>query len=148
MNSVSRRIFSLWSSSILRSNFHSTSQLSSQDLLGDNFYTSEHREFQESIYKIIDKDINPYIKEWEEKGEFPAHELFKKLGDAGLLGIHKPKEYGGLGLDYMFNVAMLEALGRIKCGGIRMAISVQTDMATPALTKQVSKLCYTYNKCC
>ncbi len=42
---------------------------------------------------------------------YPAHEVFKKLGNAGLLGINKPTEYGGLGLDLKFNVALNEELG-------------------------------------
>jgi len=42
-------------------------------------------------------------------------------------------EYGGLGLDFSYSTAVAEELGAIHCGGIPMAIGVQTDMATPAL---------------
>jgi citronellyl-CoA dehydrogenase len=66
---------------------------------------------------------------------FPAHELFKKLGNLGLLGLTKPEAYGGAGLDYSYAVAMAETLGHIDCGGIPMAIGVQTDMCTPALAR-------------
>ena len=44
-------------------------------------------------------------------------------------------EFGGLGLDYSYSVAVAEELGNIKCGGIPIAIGVQTDMATPALSR-------------
>ena len=44
-------------------------------------------------------------------------------------------EYGGLGLDFSYSVAVSEELGNIRCGGIPMAIGVQTDMATPALAR-------------
>lgn len=44
-------------------------------------------------------------------------------------------EYGGLGLDFSYSVAVAEELGSINCGGIPMAIGVQTDMATPALAR-------------
>lgn len=44
-------------------------------------------------------------------------------------------EYGGLGLDYTYSVALAEELGNINCGGVPMAIGVQTDMSTPALAK-------------
>ena len=44
-------------------------------------------------------------------------------------------EYGGLGLDFSYSVAVSEELGNINCGGIPMAIGVQTDMATPALAR-------------
>ncbi|MFA6312207.1 MAG: acyl-CoA dehydrogenase family protein, partial [Sterolibacterium sp.] len=51
------------------------------------------------------------------------------------LGINKPQEYGGMGLDYSYQLAFVEALGHIRCGGVPMAIGVQTDMATPALAR-------------
>lgn len=98
-------------------------------------YTQEHLELQRSVKKFIDSEINPYVDEWEAAEIFPAHELFKKLGDAGFLGINKPQEYGGMGLDYSFALAFAEALGEVRCGGVPMAIGVQTDMATPALAR-------------
>ena len=44
---------------------------------------------------------------------FPAHELFKKMGDLGLLGVNKPVEDGGMGLDYSYSMLMAETLGYI-----------------------------------
>ncbi len=41
-------------------------------------------------FQIIETEINPYVDEWEEAGAFPAHKVFKTLGDAGFLGINKP----------------------------------------------------------
>ena len=97
--------------------------------------TQEHLELRDSLLKFIEREINPYIEGWEEEQIFPAHALFKKLGDAGFLGVCKPPEYGGLGLDYSYSVVMAETLGNINGGGVPMAIGVQTDMATPALAK-------------
>ena len=99
------------------------------------FYTQEHLELQRSVRKFIDTEINPYVDAWEADEIFPAHELFKKMGNAGFLGINKPVAYGGMGLDYSFQLAFVEALGDIRCGGVPMAIGVQTDMATPALAR-------------
>ena len=96
-------------------------------------FTEEHEAIRNSTARLIDQDINPYVDQWEKDGIFPAHELFRKMGDLGLLGIAKPVEYGGLGLDYSYQIAFTEELGRIGCGGVAMAIGVQTDMATPAL---------------
>ncbi|XP_078278906.1 putative acyl-CoA dehydrogenase 6 [Rhinoraja longicauda] len=98
-------------------------------------YTEEHHSLRESLRKIIEKKINPFVDKWEEAGIFPAHRIFKILGDAGFLGVNRPKEYGGLGLDFSYNIAVAEELGNIRCGGIPMAIGVQTDMATPALAR-------------
>src|SRR3984893_2325878 len=98
-------------------------------------FTPEHAEIRRTLRAIIDKDINPHVDKWEEDEIFPAHEVFKKLGEAGLLGIHKPTEFGGMGLDYSYAMVMAEELGHINCGSVPMAIGVQTDMATPALAR-------------
>jgi citronellyl-CoA dehydrogenase len=98
-------------------------------------FTPEHEELRRSLKRIIDTEINPYVDEWERAGIFPAHEVFGKLGRAGFLGINKPVAFGGQGLDYSYAMVMAEELGTIRCGGVPMAIGVQTDMATPALAR-------------
>jgi citronellyl-CoA dehydrogenase len=98
-------------------------------------FTHEHQEIQKTLKRYIDEEINPHVEEWEEAEIFPAHQVFKGLGNLGLLGLTKPEEYGGAGLDYSYAMAMAEALGNIHCGGVPMAIGVQTDMATPALAR-------------
>jgi len=98
-------------------------------------FTQEHESIRRNVKTFIDTEINPYVDEWEEAGIFPAHELFKKMGDQGYLGINKPTKYGGMGLDYSYQLVFLETLGHIRAGGIPMAIGVQTDMATPALAQ-------------
>ena len=101
-------------------------------------HTPEHEELRRTVRKIVEQEINPHVDEWEEAEIFPAHDVFKKLGDAGLLGVTKPAAFGGMGLDYSYAAAMAEELGHIRCGGVPMAIGVQTDMATPALARHGS----------
>ena len=96
-------------------------------------FTDEHRMIADSLRELIDTEINPHVEEWEEARIFPAREIFKKLGEAGFLGIHFPPEYGGGGLDYSYTIVAAETLGHIHCGGVPMAIGVQSDMCTPAL---------------
>lgn len=98
-------------------------------------FTHEHQELQRNLKRFIDTEINPHVDEWEEAEIFPAHALFKKMGDLGFLGICKPVEYGGLGLDYSYSLVMAETLGHVHCGAVPMAIGVQTDMCTPALAR-------------
>ncbi len=98
-------------------------------------FTEEHEQLRDSMRKFIDREINPHVDAWEKEEIFPAHDLFKKLGDQGFLGISKPEAYGGLGLDYSYSVLAAETLGWVECGAIPMAIGVQTDMCTPALAK-------------
>jgi citronellyl-CoA dehydrogenase len=98
-------------------------------------YTHEHLEIQKTLKRLIDEEINPHVDEWEAAEIFPAHEVFKKLGNLGLLGLTKPEAFNGAGLDYSYALAMAETLGHIHCGGVPMAIGVQTDMCTPALAR-------------
>jgi citronellyl-CoA dehydrogenase len=98
-------------------------------------WTHEHQEIQKTLKRFIEAEINPHVDEWEAAEIFPAHEVFKKMGKLGLLGLTKPEAHGGSGLDYSYSLAMAEGLGHIECGGIPMAIGVQTDMCTPALAR-------------
>jgi citronellyl-CoA dehydrogenase len=98
-------------------------------------FTEDHEALRATVRKFVDREINPYVDAWEEAQMFPAKELFPKLGKAGLLGVSKPTEYGGMGLDYSYSMVMAEELGHIHCGGVPLAIGVHTDMCTPALAK-------------
>ena len=100
--------------------------------------TPEHQALRDTVKRFADEHINPYVDEWEAAGIFPAHQVFKGMGKLGLLGLTKPVENGGLGLDYSWGAVFAEAMSAINCGGIPMAIGVQTDMATPALAKHGS----------
>lgn len=95
----------------------------------------EHKELRATIRRFVEAEINPNAAAWDAAGIFPAHEVFRKLGDLGLLGISKPQAYGGLGLDYSYEVVCAEELGAAYLGGVPMAIGVQTNMATPALAR-------------
>ena len=97
--------------------------------------TEQHEELRRSIRRFIEAELNPHCDEWEAAEIFPAREVFRKMGALGLLGINKPEEFGGLGLDYSYAAVAAEEFARIRSGGISMAIGVQTDMATPALAR-------------
>lgn len=96
-------------------------------------YTEDHRSIMQSIRRFLASEVDPFADEWEAAEIFPAHELFKKMGDLGFLGITKPTEYGGMGLDFSYGVAAGEAMGYVRAQGVSMGAGVQTDMATPAL---------------
>jgi citronellyl-CoA dehydrogenase len=98
-------------------------------------FTEEHKQLRKTVRDFIEKEINPHCDEWESQGGFPAHEVFRKAGALGLLGVNKPEAFGGMGLDYSFSAVMAEELGTCAGGSIPMAIGVQTDMATPALAR-------------
>ena len=97
--------------------------------------TDEHRQLGETVAKFVQTEINPHVDEWEAAEQFPAHEVFAKLGKLGLLGIKYDPACGGLGLDFSYSMVMADELGAATCGGVPMAIGVQTDMCTPALNR-------------
>ena len=96
-------------------------------------FSAEHQLFRKTVRDFVEHEIEPHVDRWEREGGFPAHELFPKLGALGLLGLEYDPSYGGQGADHSYTVVAGEELGRIGCGGVPMAISVQTNMATPSL---------------
>ena len=63
-------------------------------------FTQEHEALRRTVRQFVEHEINPHVEEWEKAGRFPIHEIFRKAGDLGLLGISKPEKFGGMGLDY------------------------------------------------
>ena len=98
-------------------------------------WTHEHDELRRTAKRIVDEEINPHVDEWERIGQFPAHFVMKLLGNAGLIGISRSSDYGGLDLDYSYEVACSEEMGGIHAYGVSTAIGVQTNMCIPALAK-------------
>lgn len=101
-------------------------------------FTAEHDMFRQTVRRFVQEEIDPHIDEWEEAGAFPAHDLFKKMGDLGFLGLTYPEAYGGQGLDFSYTVVFCEELGKAGCSGVPMGIAVHTDMCTPALAEHGS----------
>jgi citronellyl-CoA dehydrogenase len=100
-----------------------------------NPFNDEHEMFRKSVRNFIDKEINPYVETWEKEELWPAHDILKKMGNLGFLGLSYAAEYGGAEADIWFTVVLCEELGRAHCGGVPMGITVHTDMCTPALAK-------------
>jgi citronellyl-CoA dehydrogenase len=95
--------------------------------------TDEHEMFRRTVRDFVTNEIDPHADEWETTGMFPAHDLFPKLGALGVLGLEYDAEYGGQGADHLYTAIYGEEMGRCATGGVAMAVSVQTDMATPSL---------------
>ena len=96
-------------------------------------FTEEHEMFRSTVREVVQKEIDPYADEWERTGDFPAHELFARFGELGLLGLEYDTAWGGGGADHVYTMIFGEEIGRSASLGVAMALAVQTDMATPAL---------------
>lgn len=82
-----------------------------------DYFDDTHRMIRETTRRFVQKEILPFIDEWEEQGTFPR-ELYRKAGDAGLLGIGFPEELGGAGPDPFMAVAFTEEITRSTSGGL------------------------------
>ena len=99
------------------------------------YFNKDHAMIRKALREFVDKEINPHVEEWEAQKIAPLHDILKKMGDLGYLGIRYDPEYGGQGLDYWHDLVFVEEMGRIAAGGISMAITVQTHMATPVIAE-------------
>ena len=100
---------------------------------GDDIYGSaEHQAFRDTVRRFVQTELVPRAREFDELGRIDKS-LYRKMGELGLLGIRYDQRYGGLGLDYSYHAIFLEELSLCDNAGVAMGVSVQTDMATPAL---------------
>ena len=98
-----------------------------------SYFTDAHEELRLHIRRFLEKEVEPHLEEWEET-LFPDA-IFKRFGELGFLGLRYPPELGGQGGDYFSAVVLSEEMARAHCGGLGMAVAVQTEMATPPVFK-------------
>lgn len=79
-------------------------------------FREEHRIFRDSVRRFVEREIVPFHAQWERDGTVPR-ELWLKAGAEGLLCCTVPEQYGGLGLDYLFDVVVYEELWRVGASG-------------------------------
>ena len=97
------------------------------------YFNKDHQMVRRAVSDFVKKEINPNLDEWEESELLPLHDLFKKMGDLGFLGIRYDPAYGGQGLDYWYETVFLEELGHIQGLSIPSAVIVHTNVAVPAI---------------
>ncbi|MFK7981705.1 MAG: acyl-CoA dehydrogenase family protein [Saprospiraceae bacterium] len=102
------------------------------------YFTEEHELFRQSLRAFIDKEVQPNVDQWEKDGQV-SKDLWKKMGAMGFLGLSYPEEYGGMDLDYFYDVVFNEELGRVNSGGFQIIQQVTQYMAGPYVLKYGSK---------
>ena len=81
-----------------------------------SLFTPEHDMWRDTVRRFMEKEVVPFHDQWEKDGIVPR-ELWLKAGEAGLLCCTVPEEYGGLGLDYLFDVVVFEEMWRVGASG-------------------------------
>jgi acyl-CoA dehydrogenase len=79
-------------------------------------FREEHNIFRESVRRFVEREIVPHHAQWEKDGVVPRA-LWLRAGAEGLLCCTVPEQYGGLGLDYLFDVVVYEELWRVGASG-------------------------------
>jgi acyl-CoA dehydrogenase len=85
-------------------------------MIARSLFREEHEIFRSSVRKFVEREIVPFHAQWEHDGVVPR-ELWLKAGAEGLLCCTVPEEYGGLGLDYLFDVVVFEEVWRVGASG-------------------------------
>ena len=99
------------------------------------YFTEEHNVFRQSFRDFLQKEVVPFIDEWEEKGKIDPV-IWKKMGEMGYFGLNYPAEYGGLELDLFYTIIFLEELQRVNSGGFAAAMWAHTYLAMTHLDKE------------
>ena len=101
--------------------------------LGKSYFNETHEQMRQTVRKFVEREILPYVDEWEEAGEFPR-ELYKKAADAGINGIGYPEEFGGTGPDVFMKIVASEELMRSTSGGLVAGLG-SLDIGLPPVVK-------------
>ncbi len=100
-------------------------------------FTEEHQLFRQSLKAFLEKEVTPHIDQWEEDRRIPR-EIWKKMGAMGFLGLSYPEEYGGLGLDFFYDVIFCEETSKVFSGGFSITQMVVQYMSGPYILKHGS----------
>jgi len=99
------------------------------------YYKDTHRRFAAKVRAFVEKELSPFVHEWDEQGSYPP-ELHQKISDAGLLAVSAPKEYGGTppeDFDAFHEFIVIDELARCGTGGVIWALTTHSIALPPIL---------------
>ncbi len=99
--------------------------------------TSEQQMVRDAAKEFVDKEVVPFAREWEEKGEIPRS-VTDKMAELGFMGAPTPVEYGGAGMDYVSFMLLIEEIAR-GSSSLRTTLSVHISLAQSHLLKWASE---------
>lgn len=82
----------------------------------------------ESAKDFAEKNIRPYLMEWDETQEFPT-ELFKEMGHLGFMGVLVPEKYGGSALGYDAYISIIDEIAQV-CGSVGLSLAAHNSLCT------------------
>lgn len=86
------------------------------------------RQIGETTRNFALQHIKPYVMQWDETQEFPV-EVFKKMGQLGLMGVLVPEQYGGAGLGYHEYSTIIQEVAKV-CGSVGLSLAAHNSLCT------------------
>lgn len=102
------------------------------------YFSEDHDLFRQSVKQFVDREVIPFINDWEAEQRIPAT-LWTKMGELGFLGVNHAEEFGGSNNDFFYSVVLLEELAKSGLAGLAAAHGVHQFMSTAHLAKVGSK---------
>jgi len=94
-----------------------------------NFDKNENQKMiAQMVRDFTEKEIKPYFMDWDESQEFPI-QVFKKLGELGLMGVFVPETYGGSGFSYFEYITVIEEIAKV-CGSVGLSVAAHNSLCT------------------
>lgn len=94
--------------------------------------------FRDNVVKLLEAEIAPHYEQWEQQGIVPR-QLWQSLGEAGLLCVDVPEEYGGFGVPFDYSVVVGAEMARLGFGALATNVMVHSDIVAPYLTHLASE---------
>ncbi|MFC6064032.1 acyl-CoA dehydrogenase family protein [Streptomyces ochraceiscleroticus] len=98
-----------------------------------DLFTDEQELFRDSVREFVDREVAPYVEQWERAGRIDP-KLWRTAGEQGLLGLAVPEDFGGGGTaDYRFRCVIMEELARVGAASVNVALGGFDDLIGPYL---------------
>ncbi len=101
------------------------------------YLTEEHQLFRKSLRDFLDREVLPFVDQWEEDQRLPK-ELFKKFGEMGYFGLSQEEKYGGSNLDFWYDVIFIEEVSKCLSGGFGASISAHPYLSLSHMKHEAS----------
>ena len=86
-----------------------------------DYFSEGHNDFRRSVRQFVEREIAPFVNDWDEAGSFPR-ELYRKAAAVGIIGLGYPEEYGGTPADGFYGIVCAEEIARAGCGGLQASL--------------------------
>jgi acyl-CoA dehydrogenase len=110
--------------------------------------TEDHEAFRGLARTFVEKEVVPHYPDWEKGGRLPR-DVFKQMGELGMLGMAIPEEYGGAGMpDYRYNVVLQHVVLQEEAARALVTLSTVRTQLEVILPYFLNYACWTARSSC